>query len=129
MYDKTITRTYYGHLDIGNQSWVSSVGNVTTACEPTGYCPWCSQPSFGSWVYHGGHCPKVKSIEYHPKGSVKRVEFHDENISAKVKWAYVCGEWREVKDDYPPLFYERVIDEVVKKLTDYSRLARMGIDE
>lgn len=46
MYDKTITRTYCGYLDIGKENWVTSVGNVNTACEPTGYlieCPYCGR--------------------------------------------------------------------------------------
>lgn len=109
---------------------MSSRASDQTPLDPAGYCPWCSQPSLGNWVYHGGRCPKVKSIEYHPGGGVRRVEFRDESAPEHrvtgVKWAYVCGKWCEVKDDYPPLFYERVIDEVVKKLTDYSRLAAMG---
>ncbi len=46
--------------------------------EPDGYCGHCSQPALGSYVFHGGHCPKVKAIEYHPNGTVKRVEFHGE---------------------------------------------------
>ena len=25
--------------------------------------------------HHNGACPKVKAIEYHPNGTVKRVEF------------------------------------------------------
>lgn len=34
-------------------------------------CRWCSQP-------HGGVCPFVAAIEFHPDGiSVKRVEFHE----------------------------------------------------
>lgn len=38
-----------------------------------GACPHCS----GAYnaVYHGGPCPRVKAIEYHPNGAVKRVEF------------------------------------------------------
>lgn len=31
-------------------------------------CMWCHG-------YHTGTCPKVRSIEYHPNGSIKRVEF------------------------------------------------------
>jgi len=56
----------------------SSPENNTFGLEPGGYCPHCSQPSLGSYVFHGGHCPKVKAVEYHPNGSVKRVEFHGE---------------------------------------------------
>ena len=36
-------------------------------------CPYCSSES--CQVYHQGKCPKVKSIEYHEDGTVKRVEF------------------------------------------------------
>lgn len=38
-------------------------------------CPYCSSESVQ--VYHTGKCPKVKAIEYHPDGTVKRVEFGD----------------------------------------------------
>jgi len=34
-------------------------------------CRWCGS-------YHNTACPKVKAIEYHRDGSVKRVEFHDQ---------------------------------------------------
>jgi hypothetical protein len=40
----------------------------TTSVNLEGLCRWCSG-------YHSGTCPKVKAIEYHPNGSVKRVEF------------------------------------------------------
>ena len=33
-----------------------------------GTCRWCS-------TWHIGTCPRVKSIEYFPDGTVKRVEF------------------------------------------------------
>lgn len=38
-------------------------------------CPYCSGGS--SQMYHGGTCPKVKSIEYYENGTIKKVEFHD----------------------------------------------------
>ena len=37
-------------------------------------CEYC-----GLSVTHSGVCPRVKSIEYHANGTVKRVEFHDPN--------------------------------------------------
>lgn len=40
---------------------------TTGALKP---CRWC-----GPNVLHYGLCPRVKSIEYHPTGYVKRVEF------------------------------------------------------
>jgi len=33
-------------------------------------CPYCG-------LIHGTVCPRVKAIEYHPGGTIKRVEFHD----------------------------------------------------
>ena len=38
-----------------------------------GACPYCSSET--TKVYHGGSCPRVKSVEYHLDGSVKKVEF------------------------------------------------------
>ncbi len=35
-------------------------------------CPYCSK------VFHSGICPKVKSIEYYPNGTIKMVEFKEE---------------------------------------------------
>jgi len=32
-------------------------------------CQWCGN------VQHTGVCPRVKAIEYHPNGTIKRVEF------------------------------------------------------
>jgi hypothetical protein len=31
--------------------------------------------------YHSGTCPRVKAIEYHQDGSVKRVEFYDDTAT------------------------------------------------
>lgn len=36
-------------------------------------CRWCSTAN--QVVYHAP-CPKVRSIEYYPNGTVKKVEFH-----------------------------------------------------
>jgi hypothetical protein len=36
-------------------------------------CPWCS-----GIIHYGSPCPRVKAIEYHPNGMIKRVEFKDE---------------------------------------------------
>ena len=56
---------------------VTWYGRGTTLTVPysLGYCPWCSQPHLGSYVYHGAACPKVKAIEYYPNGMIKRIEF------------------------------------------------------
>ena len=47
----------------------------TSSMSPEGSCPWCS--GAGQYVYHSGACPKIKAIEYHPNGLIKRVEFKD----------------------------------------------------
>lgn len=31
---------------------------------------------------HSGVCPRIKSIEYHPDGTMKRVEYHNPNPPA-----------------------------------------------
>lgn len=43
----------------------SSADNATPAM-----CPHCG---FG----HTGSCPRIKAIEYHQNGTVKRVEYHE----------------------------------------------------
>jgi len=39
-----------------------------------GACPHCSSEQQA--VFHGGHCPRVKAIEYNSDGSIRRIEFH-----------------------------------------------------
>jgi hypothetical protein len=51
-----------------------------TTLKVRGACPYCSGPHSG--VIHGGPCPRVKAIEYHANGTVKRVEFHDTKAAA-----------------------------------------------
>ena len=34
------------------------------------YCSYCG-------AYHNGMCPKVRSIEYYPNGTIKTIEFFD----------------------------------------------------
>ena len=46
-----------------------------------GACGWCSTP--WSVVFHGGPCPQIKAIEYHPNGTIARVEHAD---SAPAVW-------------------------------------------
>ncbi len=41
-----------------------------------GTCPHCSGP-FNA-VYHTGACPRIKAIEYHPNGTLKRIEFRED---------------------------------------------------
>lgn len=40
-------------------------------------CAWCSSGT--NTVFHVSYCPRVKAIEYHANGTIKRVEFKDEN--------------------------------------------------
>lgn len=46
-----------------------------TAVEQSQPCPYCS--GNGVTVYHNGQCPKIKSVEYHPDGTVKKIEYKD----------------------------------------------------
>ena len=48
----------------------------TTTTQPIGACGHCS--GNGQWTIHAGTCPKVKAIEYHPNGAIKRIEFKDD---------------------------------------------------
>lgn len=40
----------------------------TSSASDEGVCRWCGR-------LHGYQCPEVKALEFHPDGSVKRVEF------------------------------------------------------
>jgi hypothetical protein len=51
----------------------SSAGYTTTWRA----CGWCG-------LIHGGTCPRVKAIEYHPNGQIKRVEFHEQPLGQGV---------------------------------------------
>lgn len=33
-------------------------------------------------MYHIGMCPRVKSVEYYPDGTIKRVEYHAAEVAA-----------------------------------------------
>ncbi len=43
--------------------------HTTTDINMPSACPHCG-------VGHIGTCPKIRAIEYHPDGTVKRIEFH-----------------------------------------------------
>ena len=45
-------------------------------------CPWC-----GFLHISGDMCPRVKAIEYHPDGRVKRIEFWPEQPFISGAWA------------------------------------------
>lgn len=57
----------------GVNTLLTAMGN---AQQINGACRWCSGPF--SAVIHSGACPRVKAIEYHENGMVKRVEFHED---------------------------------------------------
>jgi len=63
-----------------------------------GQCPWC-----GLWHIGGGTCPRVKSLEYWPNGTIKRVEFHDEAPKIEpANYIVIDGELRRLVDEVPP---------------------------
>jgi len=47
----------------------------TTSVGSLPHCPYCSTPN--NYVYHYGPCPKIKSIEYYPSGTIKKIEYKD----------------------------------------------------
>lgn len=40
-----------------------------TTASPVRNCPHCG-------IYHQTTCPRIRAIEYHQDGTIKRVEFH-----------------------------------------------------
>lgn len=58
---------------VGVNDVAAAYGNARSI---PGACPHCSGPF--SATIHSGACPRVKAIEYHPDGAVKRVELHPE---------------------------------------------------
>lgn len=42
--------------------------DTSSAIQSDGKCNWCGN-------YHGVKCPEVKALEFHPDGTIKRVEF------------------------------------------------------
>ena len=46
-------------------------------------CPWCSGP--WNQVYHSGVCPRVRAIDYHPNGMIKRIEFWPEEAPPRAE--------------------------------------------
>lgn len=49
---------------------------TTTTVKPPNACPYCSSET--QYVFHQGWCPKIKSIEYHPNGTIKKIELKDD---------------------------------------------------
>lgn len=46
-------------------------------------CHYCSTDTCK--IYHGGRCPQVKTIEYYPDGTIKKVEFFESSINKLCK--------------------------------------------
>lgn len=63
-------------------SLTSGGNDMWTGTAPDNYCRWCSNPP-NHRVYHYGPCPRVRTIEYHPNGTVKRVEFGAEDAAKR----------------------------------------------
>ena len=61
---------------------ITVIPDSSTSQAPT-YCPYCSNPP-NYLAYHSGACPKVKSIEYYPDGTVKKIEFKDSNLAKEL---------------------------------------------
>lgn len=59
-------------LRTGRPYALFTLGNQTVPCPQVAECGHC-----GQWHVVGGICPRVKAIDYHPDGAVKRVEYHD----------------------------------------------------
>ncbi len=57
----------------------TTYGQATTdtAAQDFYFCGHCG-------MYHNGTCPKIKAIEYHPDGTVKRIEYHGMGTSVPV---------------------------------------------
>jgi hypothetical protein len=49
--------------------------SVTAGTPPSVFCPHCSGGNVQ--VYHSGACPRVRSVEYHENGSIKRIEYRE----------------------------------------------------
>lgn len=49
----------------------------TWTYDPPIACPYCSSDI--TKVFHQGKCPKIKCIEYHPNGIVKKIEFYSDS--------------------------------------------------
>lgn len=60
-------------------------------------CPYCS--SDYQKIYHGGVCPRVAEIEYHPHGGIKRIRFHAPQLT--IGGSPDPRDWRTVPDDFP----------------------------
>jgi hypothetical protein len=60
------------HATFGGPGWSGhGIQPTPVYYQPTlSLCPYCG-------LYHAGVCLRVKSVEYHENGTIKRVEFHD----------------------------------------------------
>ena len=62
--------TFLGNITFSPHRLIISDGHTTTL-PLLPKCHYC-----GTWP-HDGLCPRIRAIEYHPDGTVKRVELKD----------------------------------------------------
>lgn len=55
--------------------FIAAPGTPNGYMVSTGTCGFCSSAT--NYVFHQGRCPQIKAIEYHPDGTIKRIEFHE----------------------------------------------------
>ena len=67
--------TYPNYPTYYNSNVLWTFPSDTSVTMVGNWCEYCSSEL--SKVYHTGICPKIKSIEYHPNGNVKRIVFRD----------------------------------------------------
>ena len=61
-------------VSIGDRPLVEGWTGDTSTVNQEGSCPHCS--GHGTTVWHSGSpCPKVRAIEYHRNGAIKRIEY------------------------------------------------------
>jgi hypothetical protein len=66
---------------------MSSVAGMMTGISDNGTCGYCG-------MGHIGTCPRVKAIEYHENGTLKRVEFHAPAVPEGMKTIVVPSQWQ-----------------------------------
>ena len=65
---------------VGHESTPPVGARTAAAASVPGYATGGNIPACGyCGAWHSGTCPRIKSIDYYPNGSVKHVEFHDAN--------------------------------------------------
>jgi hypothetical protein len=82
MYEKVRKGTFTSQLARGtNMAGITDVQATPTHC---GHCG----------GYHTAQCPRIKAIEYHPNGTIKRIEYHDPAPTPPTRGGFFEGSWR-----------------------------------